>query len=178
MFPNNLSRATSQSLSASSKIANLLATKRVMLNSTSLLRNFSSNRAFRASLALRAPMAGAQQDNFVNGSSAVYVDHLYEQWREDPASVHASWRAYFENEEASIPQAYVSPPTLGQSETQSMPIDQILSSLKNNNPDNGVMSMDATSFEKANIDSFRVMQLIRAFMIDGHFSANLDPLRL
>jgi 2-oxoglutarate dehydrogenase E1 component len=38
-------------------------------------------------------------DNFANGTSAVYVDMLYDQWKENPNSVHASWRSYFDNVE-------------------------------------------------------------------------------
>jgi 2-oxoglutarate dehydrogenase complex dehydrogenase (E1) component-like enzyme len=30
-------------------------------------------------------------DNFANGTSAVYVDQLYEEWKENPNNVNASW---------------------------------------------------------------------------------------
>ena len=46
--------------------------------------------AFRPTMNLLKPMS-AQADNFVNGTSAVYVDMLYDQWKEDPNSVHSSW---------------------------------------------------------------------------------------
>ena len=68
--------------------------------------------AFRSSFALHKPM-GAQQDNFVNGTSAVYVDGLYEQWKEDPSSVHVSWAAYFNNIEGEAAEPFQAPPTLG-----------------------------------------------------------------
>ena len=72
------------------------------------------------------------QDNFVNGTSVVYVDQLYEQWREDPNSVHASWRAYFNNVEGEAAEPYTQPPTLGQSDKSTISIDSILSALKDN----------------------------------------------
>lgn len=37
---------------------------------------------------------------FLNGSSGIYVEQMYESWRRDPSSVHASWAAYFSNVEA------------------------------------------------------------------------------
>jgi hypothetical protein len=37
---------------------------------------------------------------FLNGSSGIYVEQMYESWRRDPSSVHASWAAYFANVDA------------------------------------------------------------------------------
>lgn len=56
----------------------------------------------------------AVTDNFVNGTSAVYVDYVYEQWKANPNSVHASWKAYFEGIEKGSPEPFQAPPTLGQ----------------------------------------------------------------
>ena len=44
---------------------------------------------FRQSYVLNKPMGSL--DNFANGTSAVYVDQLYEEWKENPNSVNASW---------------------------------------------------------------------------------------
>ena len=70
---------------------------------SSLNRGFNRFGAFRASQALNKP---ASLDNFVNGTSAVYVDQLYDEWRADPSRVHPSWRAYFENEEAGVAEPF------------------------------------------------------------------------
>ncbi len=72
---------------------------------------FSANKfnAFRASLAMRKPQSTT--DNFVNGTSAVYVDYMYEQWKADPSTVHASWRAYFDNVENDVEEPFQAPPT-------------------------------------------------------------------
>ena len=58
-----------------------------------------------------------QADNFVNGTSAVYVDQMYDMWREDPQSVNASWRAYFSNVENDSAEPFQAPPTLGKDQT-------------------------------------------------------------
>jgi len=35
------------------------------------------------------------QESFLSGTSSVYAEQMYDQWRKDPQSVHASWRIYF-----------------------------------------------------------------------------------
>ena len=82
-----------------------LASKKGFVNS----RNFS-----KPSRTLSKPM---QTDNFVNGTSAVYVDQMYDMWREDPQSVNASWRAYFSNVENDSAEPFQAPPTLGRDQT-------------------------------------------------------------
>lgn len=73
------------------KMASLRATQMSNLSRMNALQQFStfSKGGFRATLGLKKPMAA--QDNFINGSNAVYVDSMYEQWLEDPTSVHSSW---------------------------------------------------------------------------------------
>lgn len=39
----------------------------------------------------------AFSSSFLSGSNSVYVDSMYECWKNDPSSVHASWNAYFTN---------------------------------------------------------------------------------
>jgi 2-oxoglutarate dehydrogenase E1 component len=34
-------------------------------------------------------------DNFVNGTSSLYAEEMFDNWKKDPKSVHASWAAYF-----------------------------------------------------------------------------------
>jgi 2-oxoglutarate dehydrogenase complex dehydrogenase (E1) component-like enzyme len=38
---------------------------------------------------------------------------MYEEWRRDPESVHASWRSYFNNIENGVDVPYQAAPTLG-----------------------------------------------------------------
>ena len=53
------------------------------------------------------------KESFANGTNSVYFDQMYEQWKRDPNSVHASWRNYFNNVESGAANAYQSPPNLG-----------------------------------------------------------------
>lgn len=65
-----------------------------------------------------------QSDNFASGTSAVYIDQLHEQWKEDPQSVHSSYQAYFNGVESGAEAPYQAPPNLG-SDHSSLKIDNI-----------------------------------------------------
>ena len=90
----------------------------------------STSSAFSGSRALNKPMAST--DNFANGTSAVYVDQMYEMWKEDPNSVHASWRAYFSGVDSNVEEPYQPPPSLGKSAGGAAPanMDAIIEALK------------------------------------------------
>ena len=51
--------------------------------------------------------AGAQplhsNETFLNGTGSLYAEQMYDAWLADPASVHETWRAYFENLERGVP---------------------------------------------------------------------------
>jgi len=66
-------------------------------------------------------------DPFANGTSSVYMEQMYDQWRKDPVSVHASWRSYFQNIENGATTPYSPPPNLGQKENQ---VSQLLAMLQ------------------------------------------------
>lgn len=45
----------------------------------------------------------APLETFLNGTSSLYAEQMYEMYLDDPASVQDSWRLYFENEENAVP---------------------------------------------------------------------------
>ena len=53
------------------------------------------------------------QESFLSGTSSVYAEHMYDQWRKDPQSVHASWRIDFQNLEGGASTPFELPPTTG-----------------------------------------------------------------
>lgn len=55
-------------------------------------------------------------DSFINGTSGIYVERMFENWKKDPSSVHASWDIYFSNIEQGKDslQAFQSPPIIDQ----------------------------------------------------------------
>jgi len=144
------------------------------------MRNFNTavkRQGFRASMCLNKPMS-SQQDNFVNGTSAVYVDMLYDQWKEEPNSVHSSWQAYFQNIDQGVEKPYEAPPSLGRVESKDANIDLILEALKSQGGAAAGGAVGGQSIEQAQSEAFKVMQLIRAYMQHGHLQAQTDPLNL
>ena len=86
---------------------------------------------------------------------------MHQQWIQDPASVDHAWRNHFEN---------------GSTMTD---VDSIMDQLsaRGITPGTGEMSSHS-DLNKAQSDSFKVFQLIRAYMTHGHFGADLDPLNM
>jgi 2-oxoglutarate dehydrogenase E1 component len=110
-----------------------------------------------SSLAMRPlPLLNAlfstKAESFLAGSNSVYVDQMYSAWKQDPKSVHASWAAFFTNQDAGLPsQQSVTIPEEAQMPT----------------------STGGATFSS---DSLGASYLIRAYQVRGHEIANLDPL--
>lgn len=85
---------------------------------------------------------------------------MYEQWKQDPSSVHASWRAFFELEGRGYGKgtSYTPPPGMN----AATPV------ASSDVP--GDMSLDDILFH------VKVERLIRAYEVRGHNVADLDPL--
>lgn len=99
-------------------------------------------------------------DSFLSASSSVYVEQMYNTWRQNPASVHSSWSAYFSNMDSQMrpTDAFVAPPSIS-----------------------GIAVPSAAIPSQANAalpvsDSLALSYLIRAYQVRGHELANLDPL--
>lgn len=80
-------------------------------------------------------------DNFLDGTSSVYLEELQRAWEVDPQSVDESWDNFFRN---FVGQASTSPGITGQTIQESM----------------------------------RLLLLVRAYQVNGHMKAKLDPLGL
>ncbi|XP_002978362.2 2-oxoglutarate dehydrogenase, mitochondrial [Selaginella moellendorffii] len=80
-------------------------------------------------------------DNFLDGTSSVYLEELQRAWEADPKSVDESWDNFFQN---FTGKAASSPGVSGQTIQESM----------------------------------RLLLLVRAYQVNGHMKAKLDPLGL
>jgi 2-oxoglutarate dehydrogenase E1 component len=127
-------------------------------------------------------------ENFLNGSSAAYIEEVYQSWLADPKSVHKSWDIYFRTNSVQAP------PTLGQSTSASnyLPavsassspdLNQILRLLQQltgqstGKPTYAAPSLlPSTPEEKQVEDHLKLYSLIRSYQIRGHKKASLDPL--
>eukprot|EP00048_Salpingoeca_helianthica_P015714 m.228216 g.228216 ORF g.228216 m.228216 type:complete len:1020 (+) comp17424_c0_seq1:16-3075(+) len=97
-----------------------------------------------------------KKETFLSGTSASYIEDLYDKFRADPSSVHASWREYFALIENQAEEPFTPPPELG-----------------------APVSVNTAAPEVQLVyDHIRVQQLIRAYQTRGHRLAKLDPLGL
>jgi 2-oxoglutarate dehydrogenase E1 component len=129
---------------------------------STMLRLFRSVRPVAQAQLLRRGYASLADpsESFLNGTSAVVLESMYEKWERDPKSVDASWARYFESFQA---------PSL----RRPVPRSSVSSSAS-------ASSSGASSgvSEAAMRDSIKLMQMIRAYRMCGHLEADLDPLGL
>ncbi|CAA20299.1 2-oxoglutarate dehydrogenase, mitochondrial [Schizosaccharomyces pombe] len=125
------------------------------LNRLTCLSSLQQNRTF----------ATQPTDDFLTGGAADYVDEMYDAWKKDPNSVHASWQAYFKNVQergVSPSKAFQAPPLLDYADSYTA----LDSSLINGN---NYADIDVGIYMK-------VQLLVRAYQSRGHHLAKLDPL--
>ena len=132
-----------------------------------------------AQMRLPAQAAGTRtfasnQNSFMNGTNANYIDYMYAQWQKDPSSVHASWNAYFSAEEGGASVSFQAPPTLGQTPVDNQ-LSQLLQQLQGASLGGTVSGADSVRVAD---ESIRLTMLLRAFMTHGHLVADIDPLKL
>jgi len=114
------------------------------------------------------PKTALAGEPFMNGTSSVYIESMYESWQRDPTSVHASWDAFFRSSEVAGPgAAYQSPPVLAPPHPHHAPLASL---------GHAVAPVAAPASDKAIDDHLAVQGLIRAYQIRGHSVATLDPL--
>lgn len=111
------------------------------------------------SAAVFSTQAKSSSDNFLSGQSSLYAESMFEQYENDPNSVPESWRVYFDGMEGgeSLGANYFNQPTIVKSS----------GNLKGN---------ASASLSTIPSDSLGVAHLIRAYQVNGHRSANIDPL--
>ncbi|XP_038121287.1 2-oxoglutarate dehydrogenase, mitochondrial isoform X1 [Culex quinquefasciatus] len=111
----------------------------------------------------------AAAEPFLNGSSSNYIDDMYNSWLRDPASVHASWDAYFRNN------SYSAPPSLAPTPKNHVPASQYLGSSLPAVAGAGA-AIGGRIDDKLIDDHLAVQAIIRSYQIRGHNIAKLDPL--
>jgi 2-oxoglutarate dehydrogenase E1 component len=138
--------------------------------------------------------AAFARTSFLDGVNASYIEDLYERFQENPGSVSADWRAFFndlkERKDAVIAEAH-GPSWKPKNGT--LPGDgDLLQALAADWAPNekelsrkigakaqaeGVEISREEAF-KATRESVRALMLIRAYRVNGHLIANVDPLLL
>ena len=113
-------------------------------------------------------------DSFLNSANAPYVAELYFKYTQNPKSIDESWNSFFSSlneDELSIISDFGGPEWKKRdtSVIDDTSFDKVVRSST---------AVDFNSFKTSTLDSIRALRLIRAYRINGHLIANLDPLNL
>tara|TARA_Y100001970_G_scaffold285771_1_gene406382 strand:- start:2588 stop:5491 length:2904 start_codon:yes stop_codon:yes gene_type:complete len=114
-------------------------------------------------------------DIFLNSANAPYVAELYFKYYQDPNSVDKSWNDFFNtlnDDDISIIKDFGGP------KWKSRPSNIIENISLDNKIDPSFSTIKSDTFKSSTLDSIRALRLIRAYRINGHLIANLDPLNL
>ncbi|WFD21465.1 oxoglutarate dehydrogenase (succinyl-transferring) [Malassezia equina] len=105
------------------------------------------------------PSTPSPNDSFATTNNSYYAEEMYRRWKEDRTSVHSSWDVYFSGMDAGIPSQQAFTPAPSQ---LSMP---------------GTGTVTEPGTHPAN-DYLKLQLLVRAFQVQGHTIAKIDPLRI
>ncbi|PWE29253.1 2-oxoglutarate dehydrogenase E1 component [Maritimibacter sp. 55A14] len=134
--------------------------------------------------------------SFLQGANAEYVERLYANYANDPASVDEAWQAFFRqlgDDEMDV-KKQASGPSWERTDWPPAPNDELTAALDGQWPvapvaDGKALAKKITGkaaekgievtdeqVKRAVLDSIRALMLIRAYRIRGHLAAELDPL--
>ena len=113
-------------------------------------------------------------DSFLNSANAPYVAELYFKYTQNPKSIDESWKSFFSslNEDEISIIADFGGPEWKKRETN------VINDISFDKVIRASSGVDFNSFKTSTLDSIRALRLIRAYRINGHLIANLDPLEL
>ena len=113
-------------------------------------------------------------DNFLSSANAPYVAELYFKYKNDPNSVEENWKFFFNSlneDEIAVLGDFGGP------KWKKRP-SNIIDEVSFNQTINLKPNINSQSFKLSTLDSIRALRLIRAYRINGHLIANLDPLNI
>jgi len=114
-----------------------------------------------ASEAPKAVPLSKLKDSFLDGTSSSYLENLEEKYRRDPASVDRTWASFFRMQDGGVhPEAVAEAFHAWEMGTTTV------------NP----LSLAATSNQTIQ-ESMKLLTLVRAYQVQGHLAAQLDPLK-
>jgi 2-oxoglutarate dehydrogenase E1 component len=141
----------------------------------------------------QSPNAALHASSPLSGGNAAYVDQLYARYAADPASVDASWAAFFATlgETEVTAKSGATGPSWSRPDWPPTPADDLTAALTGLWPAAEAKPLadkirakaaeqpappSEEAVKRAVLDSLRALMLIRAYRIRGHLIADLDPL--
>ncbi|MBB3892549.1 2-oxoglutarate dehydrogenase E1 component [Phenylobacterium haematophilum] len=128
------------------------------------------------------------ETSFLYGGNATFVEDLYARWAANPASVDASWQAFFsslndraeEVKAAAGKRSWTKPGAPVARPDWLSAIDGLWPAVEAKVgakvAERAAPSASPESVRAATLDSLRAIMMIRAYRMRGHLRANLDPL--
>ena len=115
--------------------------------------------------------------SFLSGANATFINDLHKEWKENPNSVPKEWDLWFKNNSDEV--ILDDGPSWAKKNSQVIgAIDTVASVRAVARGIAGKGDLSAKDLRAATTDSIRAIMLIRAFRINGHLLAKLDPLNL
>ena len=111
-------------------------------------------------------------DAFLNSANAPYIAELFFKFKKNPTSVDSSWKSFFQSlndDDVAILKDFGGP------EWKKRP-SKIIEDVSFDKIIRNIPEVETDSFKSSTLDSIRALRLIRAFRVNGHLIANLDPL--
>lgn len=134
----------------------------------------------------------ADQDSFLDGINASWLEELQAQYLQDPNSVDPSWQSYFSqlSDTTQSIKTSASGPSWQRSHWPIAENDEMVNALDGDwpqieaavgkkieaHPDN--QDLTQSQVQQATRDSVSAIMMIRAFRMRGHLHADLDPLKI
>ncbi|MDB2387689.1 2-oxoglutarate dehydrogenase E1 component [Alphaproteobacteria bacterium] len=115
--------------------------------------------------------------SFLSGTNATFINDLHKEWKSNPNSVPKEWDIWFKSNGDDV--VLDNGPSWARKNSQVIGAIDTVESVKavaRGIVGKGVIS--ASDLRAATTDSIRAIMLIRAYRINGHLLANLDPLNL
>ncbi len=128
--------------------------------------------------------------DFLDGASALYLEQMQARFAENPASVDASWRAYFESlgEDRANAKKNADGPSWKRPNWPPTPNGDLTGALTGDWGDTEAVAAKKIAAKQPDLsedavkaaakDSLHALMLIRAYRVRGHLIADLDPLGL
>jgi len=126
--------------------------------------------------------------SFLHASNATYVEEMFNKYKSNPEMVPEDWKIFFSGIKEEEINSSSHSPGWGNENLLDLPNGDLVSSLDGNWPDLSEkivthkdeinISVSSTELRSSTLDSIRALRLIRAFRINGHLIADLDPLKL
>ncbi len=121
--------------------------------------------------------------SFLHGANATYIEEMFKKYSDDPSSVPNDWGIFFKNikDEGLNSSTYSADWAKSDLKVQNGDLISAMDSNWSSLPEKIIkknISYSVDEIQQATLDSIRALRLIRAFRVNGHLVADLDPLQL